>query len=145
MTAVRGPAGPPRHIPKAVSGDERLGPYRLCLELALGGQATVYLARAENKAGMRRFVAIKRLHPHLANDPGFRALFLDEARIASLVQHANLCNLLDFDASQAGHYLVMEYLPGERWRRYFARCSTTRSLAGTTVVLVARVMRCHAG
>jgi hypothetical protein len=75
MPAVRGASlYPPRPIPKPVPGDERLGPYRLCLELALGGQATVYLARAENKAGMRRFVAIKRLHPHLANDPEFCAV-----------------------------------------------------------------------
>jgi serine/threonine protein kinase len=142
MPAVRGVSlYPPRPIPKPVSGDERLGPYRLCLELALGGQATVYLARAENKAGMRRFVAIKRLHPHLANDPEFRALFLDEARIASLVQHANLCNLLDFDASPAGHYLVMDYLAGESLAQVFRAMQYQRATSPERrAVLVARVI-----
>jgi hypothetical protein len=101
----------------------------------------VYLARAENKAGMRRFVAIKRLHPHLANDPGFRALFLDEARIASLVQHANLCNLLDFDASQAGHYLVMDYLVGESLAQVFRAMQYQRAISpARRAVLVARVI-----
>ena len=142
MPPVRGASlYSPRPIPKPVSGEERLGPYRLCLELAVGGQATVYLARAENKAGMLRFVAIKRLHPHLANDPEFRALFLDEARIASLVQHANLCNLLDFDASQAGHYLAMDYLAGESLAQVFRAMQFQRATSpARRAVLIARVI-----
>ncbi len=142
MSAVRAASlSPPRPVPKPVSGDEHLGPYRLCLELAVGGQATVYLARAENKAGMCRFVAIKRLHPHLANDPEFRALFLDEARIASLVQHANLCNLLDFDASEVGHFLAMDYLAGESLAQIFRAMQYQRATSPERrAVLVARVI-----
>jgi serine/threonine protein kinase len=92
---------------------DRLGRYQLCLELDRGGMATVHLARVEGRAGIHRFVAVKVLHRHLVQDPEFIAMFADEARIASSVQHANLCSVIDFEASDAGYYLVMEYLAGE--------------------------------
>jgi hypothetical protein len=46
--------------------------------------ATVFLARRSGVGGFQRFNAIKRLHPHLANEPEFVEMFLDEARIAAL-------------------------------------------------------------
>jgi serine/threonine-protein kinase len=111
------------------------------LELAAGGQATVYLARADNRSGIQRFVALKRLHPHLANDADFREMFLDEARIASLVQHANVCNLLDFDVSEAGCFLVMEYLAGESLAQVFRAMARRRtSTPVERPALIARVI-----
>lgn len=92
---------------------QRLGPYRLCMELASGGMASVYLARTEGHTAVSRFVALKRVHPHLATDAGFVEMFLDEARIASLVQHPNVCSVLDFDCVDGQYYLAMEFLVGE--------------------------------
>jgi serine/threonine protein kinase len=102
-----------RSVPTPVTTNEWVGPYRLCLEIATGGMASVYLAKAEHRTGIHRFVALKRIHPHLASDPAFVEMFLDEARVASLVQHANVCSVIDFDTNDEGHYLVMEYLMGE--------------------------------
>src|SRR5262249_31910705 len=45
--------------------------YQPCFELASGGMATVYLARVTARAGFDRFVALKRIHPHLVKEPGF--------------------------------------------------------------------------
>ncbi len=96
---------------------ERIGPYRLCFEIAAGGMATVFLARVDLIAGLRRFVALKRIHPHLMSDTAFVEMFLDEARIASQVQHANVCSVFDFGLEDGAYYLAMEYLSGESLAR----------------------------
>jgi serine/threonine-protein kinase len=117
----------------------RLGRYQLSLELARGGMATVHLARVDGRAGVHRFVAVKILHAHLTQDPEFIEMFLDEARIASRVQHANLCGVIDFEASANGHYLVMEYLAGEPLSTVFRAMG--RRAKGSPVERAARVAR----
>jgi serine/threonine protein kinase len=93
--------------------NQRLGRYRLCFEVAHGGMATVYLARADGPGGFGKLVALKRIHPHLARERAFVDMFLDEARIASLLSHPNVCGVTDFGQADGTYYLTMEYLVGE--------------------------------
>lgn len=93
--------------------DQRLGRYRLCFEVAHGGMATVYLARADGPGGFGKLVALKRIHPHLARERAFVDMFLDEARIASMLSHPNVCGVTDFGQADETYYLTMEYLVGE--------------------------------
>src|SRR5262249_1196085 len=55
--------------------------YVLYDEIAHGGMATVHVGRLVGLGGFSRTVAIKRLHAHLAREPEFVAMFLDEARL----------------------------------------------------------------
>src|SRR5215813_1774384 len=87
--------------------------YQPCFELASGGMATVYLARVTARAGFDRFVALKRIHPHLVKEPGFVEMFLDEAHVASRIVHPHVCSVFDFDAQGGRPYIAMEYLMGE--------------------------------
>lgn len=122
---------------------ERLGPYRLCLELASGGMASVYLARREDQAVVNRCVALKRIHPHLANDPAFVEMFWDEARIASLIQHPNVCNVVDFDCVDGEYYLAMEFLVGESLSAVFRAMvhhTHDKSRAPSRAALVAKIV-----
>jgi serine/threonine protein kinase len=100
---------------------ERLGPYRLCLKIASGGMATVYLARADANIGRNRFVALKVIHPHLANDRDFVQMFMDEAEIASRIHHTNVCTVYDYDVERGSYYIAMEHLIGRAmssiWRK----------------------------
>ncbi|MGB0678172.1 MAG: protein kinase domain-containing protein [Polyangiales bacterium] len=98
---------------QATASPPVLGRYRLCFEIASGGMATVYLAHQRGAAGIGRLVALKRIHPHLAQEREFVEMFLDEARIASQIQHPNICSVLDFGEAQGTYYLTMEYLMGE--------------------------------
>ena len=102
------PSGAPR---RAAPG--RIGRYELCFELASGGMASVYLARAEGSPGFEKLVALKRIHPHLANEKGYVEMFLDEARIASRITHANVCSVFDFGEADGEYFIAMEYLVGE--------------------------------
>ncbi len=97
----------------SMTGVAQLGRYTLCAELASGGMATVYLGRLNGPVGFGRTVAIKRLHPHLARDPNFAAMFLDEARLAARIQHPNVVPTIDVVANDDEVLLVLEYVRGE--------------------------------
>jgi serine/threonine protein kinase len=94
-------------------GGRRLGRYVLYEPIASGGMASVHFGRMLGPIGFARTVAIKRLHPHLAHDPEFVAMFLDEARLAARVQHPNVVSTLDIVAVAGEVFLVMDYIKGE--------------------------------
>jgi eukaryotic-like serine/threonine-protein kinase len=97
--------------PRASEG--HLGRYRLAFEMASGGMASLYLAVAENPGGFGKALALKRIHPHLAKERDFRDMFLDEARVASMLQHPNICGVLDYGEDEGLPFFTMEYLLGE--------------------------------
>jgi tRNA A-37 threonylcarbamoyl transferase component Bud32 len=90
----------------------RVGRYSICLEIASGGMATVYLAVPEDAPSIDRAIALKRVHPHLATQRSFVEMFLDEARIASRIDHPNVCRVLDYGRADGSYFLTMEYLAG---------------------------------
>ena len=89
----------------------RCGSYELLVELASGGMATVYLAR---KHGMREapLIAVKRPHRHLASDKGFLAMLVDEARLASAIQHDNVVKVRELGFESGEPFIVMDYVEG---------------------------------
>ena len=87
--------------------------------------ATVFLARLSGVGGFQRFVAIKRLHPHLAREPEFIEMFLEEARLAARIHHPNVVPILEIGQSDQGYYLVMEYVEGDTLGRLLARSAQT--------------------
>ena len=91
---------------------ESLGDYKLLRRLAQGGMADIYLGRRTGLAGFTKHVAIKVLSPERAEDPDSRALFLDEARLAGLLEHENIASVLDVDVDAGVHFLAMEYVHG---------------------------------
>lgn len=110
----------PASAPGDTKADQRsmagrqLGRYEILTQLASGGMASVYIARAQGVAGFERLVAIKVLHPHLAYEQEFISMFLDEARLAARIRHMNVVPTLDISDSQGdGYFLVMEYIEGD--------------------------------
>lgn len=91
---------------------QRLGRYEVMRRIASGGMATVYLGRALGEGGFQRLVAVKMMHGHLAEDPDFVAMFLDEARLAASIRHPNVVATLDVQRVPEGLFLVMDYIDG---------------------------------
>ncbi len=116
-------------------GRQRVDRYELIGEIASGGMATVYLARLTGVGGFQRFVAMKRLHPHLAGEKEFVEMFLDEARLAAGIHHPNVVPILEVGASPVGYYLVMEYVEGDTLARLLARASTKGNRLPVPIVL----------
>src|SRR5580704_8487636 len=79
--------------------------------------ATVHFGRLVSTGGFSRTVAIKRLHAHLAKDPEFVKMFLDEGRIAARIRHPNVVPVLDVVNAEGETFLVMEYVAGESLAR----------------------------
>ena len=84
-----------------------VGRYALFDEIAAGGMATVHLGRLVGQVGFSRTVAVKRLHPQYAKDQEFVSMFVDEARLASRIQHPNVVSTLDVVKTQDELFLVI--------------------------------------
>ena len=87
----------------------RCGSYELLVELASGGMATVYLAR-KAQARDAPLVAVKRPHRHLASDKGFLSMLVDEARLASSIQHDNVVKVRELGFDNGEPFIVMDYV-----------------------------------
>lgn len=83
--------------------------YRATERIGSGGMADVYKAVDET---LGRTVAIKVLHAHYANDPGFVARFRQEAQAAANLSHPNIVNIYDWGRDDDTYYIVMEYVRG---------------------------------
>jgi tRNA A-37 threonylcarbamoyl transferase component Bud32 len=97
------------------TGDEgmvgqRFGSFRVVRELGRGGMGVVWLAEHEL---IRKRVAVKVLHEHLARDKRLVSRFLAEARTLTLVQHENIVAIYNLDMREGRPYLVMEHLEGQ--------------------------------
>jgi serine/threonine protein kinase len=98
-----------------------LGRYRVVDEIGVGGMASVHLARMDGPGGFQKWVAIKRIHPHLVEDEGFVHMFLDEARIAARISHPNVAQVFDLGKHEDTYWIAMEYLHGEPLREVMRR------------------------
>jgi len=93
-----------------------LGRYRVVDEIGVGGMASVHLARMDGAGGFQKWVAIKKIHPHLTEDEQFINMFLDEARIAARISHPNVAQVFELGKQDNTYWIAMEYLHGEPLR-----------------------------
>ncbi len=98
------------------------GKYRLMGRIAVGGMAELYKARLDGPGGFQRTFAIKRILPHLSSHPDFVAMLVDEAKIAGLLSHANVVQILDLGAVDGTTYIAMEYVDGPDLGRLLQVC-----------------------
>lgn len=95
--------------------DETVGRYHVFAQFARGGMAELCVARLLGSARVEKLVVIKRMLPHLIDDPDHIAMFENEARIATRLNHPNVCQTYDFDEAGGQQFLVMEFLRGLPW------------------------------
>ncbi len=74
--------------------------------------ASVWVARLRGKHGFEKLVAIKTILADRSDDLRFRQMFLDEARIASGIDHVNVARILDLGEQEGLLYLVMGGMGG---------------------------------
>lgn len=94
----------------------RIGKYNLLKLLATGGMGEVFLARMDGPAGFAKTVVVKRILPHLARDPAFVQMFLDEARLAATLTHPNITQIFELGEEAGDYYIAMEYIHGRSLR-----------------------------
>ncbi len=95
--------------------------YRVVRRIGVGGMAEVLEAVAVGAAGFERRVALKRMLPHEGDAEREHRMFLDEARIASHLHHANIVAVLDYGLADGRPFQVLEYVDGIDVRALLAR------------------------
>ncbi len=103
----------PAPIRAVPPGERRFGRYTLLFRIASGGMASLYLGHYAGPDGFEKFVAIKRIHSHLAENPEFCRMFVDEARLAARISHPNVVQVLELGAVAGSYFIAMEYINGE--------------------------------
>lgn len=116
----------------------RLDRYELLCPIAQGGMAQVWLARLHGKRGFEKLVAVKMILTQYATDLRFQQMFLDEARIASGIEHANVAQIFDLGEQGDILYLVMEWVDGESLSKLYR--ASERGGAHIPPGIVARIM-----
>jgi beta-lactam-binding protein with PASTA domain len=94
------------------------GRYRIDSRIARGGMATVYLS---HDLKLDRTVALKVMHPGLAQDDDFVRRFIHEAKSAAALSHPNIVSVFDQGTDGANVFLAMEYVPGRTLRDVLAQ------------------------
>jgi len=87
--------------------------YLLLDRVAVGGMAEVYRAKSLGIEGFEKIVAIKRILPSLAADAEFIQMFVEEAKIAGQLRHANIGRILELGKIDGTHFIAMEYVFGK--------------------------------
>src|SRR6476469_7674712 len=106
---------------RPLAAGDKLDRYELLCPIASGGMATVWLARLEGKRGFEKLFAIKTIRTEIVTDPRFQAMFLDEARLASAIEHPNVAQILDLGEQEGVLYTVMEWVDGESLAKIYRK------------------------
>ncbi|MEO1232361.1 MAG: serine/threonine-protein kinase [Myxococcota bacterium] len=115
---------PPQTAPDAPPIDlrpERFGRYVLLDRIDVGGMAEVFRGRMTGVEGFERMVALKRILPNIAADPDFVEMFVDEAKLAVQLQHANIAQIYELGKVDESHFIAMEYVSGVSLRMMWDR------------------------
>lgn len=99
----------------------RFGKYLLLEKLATGGMAQLYRAKIIGVEGFEKFIAIKQILPHLAHEEELITSFIDEAKLAALLNHQNVVQIYDFGSMENSYFITMEYLFGRDLRAVNAK------------------------
>jgi serine/threonine protein kinase/Tfp pilus assembly protein PilF len=96
---------------------KKFGKYQLLQKIALGGMAELYRSKVTRAHGFEKLVAIKKILPHLTDQGNLVKAFIDEAKLAALLQHENIVQIYDFGSIDDEYFIAMEYLFGKDLRK----------------------------
>ncbi|HVV83320.1 MAG TPA: serine/threonine-protein kinase, partial [Kofleriaceae bacterium] len=88
------------------------GRYTLVERLAMGGMAELFLATAPGEHGFQKKVVIKRLLPHLAREPVYTAMFIDEAKLTAALVHPKIAQTHELGRNGDDLFIAMEFVDG---------------------------------
>ncbi len=88
------------------------GRYTLLERLAVGGMAEVFRAKITSSHGFEKILVIKRILPHLAADPNFVSMFIDEAKLTAQLTHPKIVQVLDFGEVRGQFFTALEFIDG---------------------------------
>lgn len=98
------------------------GKYRLIKKLAQGGMAEIYVAKSTGAGGFEKTVIVKKILPRLSAHTKFVNMFVNEAKVTSVLSHSNIVQIFDFGRVGQDYFLAMEYIDGKDLRSIIRAC-----------------------
>ncbi len=92
---------------------QSFGKYQILERIATGSTAEIYKARLEGVGGFQRTFAIKRIRPDLSRNDEYVSMLVEEAKVAGLLSHANIVQIVDLGQVDGAWYIAMEYVDGQ--------------------------------
>ena len=105
----------------------KFGKYWLTDRIAVGGMAELYRGKISGEEGFEKAVAVKKILPHLSAEQEAVSYFIDEARLAALLQHPNIVQIYDFGRLEDSYFIAMEYLFGKDLKTVL-QCAEQRNM-----------------
>lgn len=99
----------------------KFGDYYLFERVAVGGMAEVFKGVSYGVEGFERLFAVKRVLPSIAEDNEFIEMFIDEAKIAVQLTHANIGQVFELGNAEGAYFIAMEFVQGKDLRAIFDR------------------------
>jgi serine/threonine protein kinase len=90
----------------------QFGKYQVIQRISSGGMAEVFKARVDGLGGFQRLFAIKRIHPDHADNQEYVDMLIEEAKIAGLLSHANIVQIVDLGSANDAPFIAMEFVDG---------------------------------
>jgi serine/threonine protein kinase/Flp pilus assembly protein TadD len=120
---------------------EKFGKYQLLQKIAVGGMAELYRSKVTRAHGFEKLVAIKKILPHLTDQGNLVKAFIDEAKLAALLQHENIVQIYDFGSIDDEYFIAMEYLFGKDLRKLTHKARKTAAPLDleNTLYIVSRI------
>lgn len=100
---------------------EIFGKFVLLKKLATGGMGEILLAKLKGPVGFEKLLVVKRILDHHLENAAFVEMFLDEARLAARLSHANIVQIYEMGQIDGHYYLAMEYVHGTSLRDILQR------------------------
>ena len=100
---------------------QKFGDYYLIEKVAVGGMAEIWRAKTIGLEGFERVVAIKFILSNYTQNPEFSSMFIEEARIASTLNHSNIVRITNFGVIDGRYYHEMEFIDGKNVRQIFQK------------------------
>ncbi len=103
----------------------KFGDYYLFERVAVGGMAEVFKGVSYGVEGFERLFAVKRVLPNISEDAEFIEMFIDEAKIAVQLTHANIGQIFELGNAEGAYFIAMEFVQGKDLRAIFDRARQT--------------------
>jgi serine/threonine protein kinase len=100
-------------VPPRPPAPEAFGKYYLVDKIAVGGMAEIFKARTFGHGGFENLFVVKRILAHMSDNEQFVQMFLDEARVTALLQHANVVRVWEFGKIASNYFLAMDCVEGK--------------------------------
>ncbi|MBL7684692.1 MAG: serine/threonine protein kinase [Deltaproteobacteria bacterium] len=99
------------------------GHYFILEKIAQGGMAEIFKGLTYDFSGIKKFIVIKRILPHIAANPEFIDMLIAEAKIAVSLSHGNIAQIYDLGKVGNDYFIVMEYVDGKSLSHIQKKCS----------------------